>query len=300
LLLFFLGLGLMPVVAGPAAAPAPPKLYVLTSFLPIYCFAANVAGNAATVENLLPPGSGPHDYQFTPRDLQRLSRARILFVNGLGAEDWLATALKIKRPEPEIVTVTRGIEPYLLYGNPARPAAAMDRAPTETANPHVWLDPQLAAVAVSNILHAFERADPARAQEYQTNAARYLARLSALDQEIADGLRGLTNRSLVTLHHAFPYFTRRYELQLVGVIEEVPDVGPAPKDLARLLQKIREHRVPTIFTETQFSDRLAKQLARDLKVQVAALDALETGQLTPNAYEEGMRRNLAVLKQNLN
>src|SRR5437763_13525797 len=65
------------------------KLKVLTSFAPIYCFAANVAGDLADVENLLPPNVEPHDYQFTRKDLQKVTRADVVVLNGLGLETWL-------------------------------------------------------------------------------------------------------------------------------------------------------------------------------------------------------------------
>lgn len=73
---------LLPLLGGsscPAAPSTEPKrLRVLTSFLPVYCFAANVAGDRALVENLLPANVGPHDYQFSRRDLEKVSRADLI------------------------------------------------------------------------------------------------------------------------------------------------------------------------------------------------------------------------------
>ncbi|HVY70445.1 MAG TPA: zinc ABC transporter substrate-binding protein, partial [Verrucomicrobiae bacterium] len=57
--------------------------------------------------------------------------------------------------------------------------------------------------------------------------------------------------------------------------------------------------VKVIFAEPQFSRRLADQVSRDLKVGVAELDTLETGALTPQFYEETMRRNLKTLQTHL-
>ncbi|NDA66946.1 MAG: hypothetical protein EBY09_09925, partial [Verrucomicrobia bacterium] len=71
-----LALALLPLLALSActrAAEPAAKLRVLTSFLPVYCFTANVAGDLAEVENLLPANVGPHDYQFAPRDLRKLT-----------------------------------------------------------------------------------------------------------------------------------------------------------------------------------------------------------------------------------
>jgi hypothetical protein len=40
-----------------------------------------------------------------------------------------------------------------------------------------------------------------------------------------------------------------------------------------------------------------KQLAADLGVKIAALDPLESGPLSPTAYEEGMRRNAESIRK---
>ena len=104
---------------------------------------------------------------------------------------------------------------------------------------------------------------------------------------------------IVTYHHAFPYFTRRYGLDLIGVIEEVPDVEPSPKYLAVLLKVMRATDVKAIFTEPQFSPKLAQRISRDAKIPVAELDTLEIGPLKPTAYEEGLRRNLNTLLKHL-
>ena len=70
------------------------KLKVLTSFLPVYCFTANVAGDLAEVENLLPGNVEPHDYQFSRKDLQKLAQADLIVINGLGLEKWLDKAVQ--------------------------------------------------------------------------------------------------------------------------------------------------------------------------------------------------------------
>ena len=55
-----------------------------------------------------------------------------------------------------------------------------------------------------------------------------------------------------------------------------------------------------LFTEPQHPDKLARRLAEDLKLRVLPLDTLETGEFTPSAYEDGMRKNLQSLRQALN
>ncbi len=296
--------------AGMASGAEATRLRVLTSIPPLYCWTVNVAGSLATVENLLPADVSPHDYQFRPRDLKRIGSADVIVLNGLGLEDWFARAIRAnsKDAKKKVVRVADGLpEAVLVRHLPtidvgAGKGAAHDHDHDhagEQANPHLWLDPQIARHGVSNILHALQAADPANAAGYATNATVYLAKLDALDAEIRTATATIRGRPVVTFHDAFPYFCRRYGLDLVGVIEEVPGTDPSPRYLAALLKVVRAKGVKVLFTEPSSNPRLAKRLADDLGIAVAELDVLETGALTPTSYEEGMRRNLAVLRQAL-
>ena len=282
-------------------------LKVVTSFFPVYCFTVQVAGEWAEVDNLLPPGIGPHEFQFAPRDLRKLTDADLVIINGLQLESWLEAALKqaaAGRPKT-IVAVSDGLDTRLIHDEESQAGGpgTGEKTPVESPghahgagpNPHIWLDPQLAAHAVTNILKALQKADPDHAAGYQANAQRYLAQLEKLDDDYRAALTPLKSVAFITYHQAFPYLTRRYGLNLAGVIEAVPDVEPSPKYLARLSRRMRDQQVKVIFTEPQYSGKLAVQLARDHQISLGVLDTLETGPLQPGAYEEGMRRNLGNL-----
>jgi ABC-type Zn uptake system ZnuABC Zn-binding protein ZnuA len=120
-----------------------------------------------------------------------------------------------------------------------------------------------------------------------------------LHAEFQVQLHRFKGRPVVTFHDAFPYLTRRYGLELVGVIEEVPNVEPSARYLANLLKTIRATKVDLLFTEPQFNPLLAERLAKDLGVRLASLDTLETGEASADFYEAGMRRNLRTLVENL-
>jgi len=292
-----------------AACPAPGapsgKLQVLTSILPVYCLAAQVAGDAAEVQSLLAPGVDAHDFQFTPRERRQFDRADLVVINGLGMEPWLDRLRRSDGAKP-ILECTAGLELRLIRGGLAshRSQASASPAPGQAEagaapNPHVWLDPSLAMAMVTNILVAMQKADPPHAETYAANAAACVTRLRRLDQEIRDGLASLTHRHLVTQHDAFPYFARRYGLTIAGVLEEFPEVAPTAKHLAALKQTIRATGVRALFTEPVHAAKLARQFAADLNLRVAPLDPLETGELTASSYEEGMRRNLRSLQSAL-
>lgn len=279
---------------------------ILTTLPPLHSWALNVAGEHADVENLLPADVGPHDFQLKPRDLQRINSADVILFNGLGLESWLLKTIESNRGKPGriMVEAAAGLPTNaLIYEVPELKVGTGRTAGHHHhhagANPHLWLDPVFAQHAVTNLLIALQNADPAHAADYAANAAGYVARLGKLDQEIRDATRQLLRRQVVTFHDAFPYFCRRYGLELIGVIEEVPGTSPSPRYLKDLSTVIRSRGVKVIFTEPQFNPRLARQLARDLDLSVAQLDVLETGALSHSAYEDGMRKNLRSLLEAL-
>ena len=322
-------LSILPTVNGPrssltawligllCALQAHAEVRILATLPTLHSWAANVAGDAATVESLLPPNVGPHDFQFRPSDLRKLAAADVVLMNGLGVDTWLTRAVGqgASKPSRRVVTVTRGLEDRLIHH--LTPLAIDDskgsrKAPAkedhdhdhdhghdhagEDGNPHVWLDPVFAQHCVSNIITALCQADPAHADGYTRRGEAYLRELDQLDGEIRSSLKALTQRKGVTFHDAFPYFCQRYDLKLVGVVEEVPSVDPSPKYLARLSRAIRAQGVRVIFSEPQFHPRLLKRLADDLQVGVAELDVLETGTASKTFYVEGMRKNLRTLE----
>jgi len=255
------------------------KPKVLTSFLPVYCFTVNVAGDLADVQNLLPPGASPHDFQLSRSDVRKLNQADLLIANGLGAEPWLDKLVRESAKQRPVVLMSAGLE--------------------KGSNPHIWLDPILAAHAVTNILRALQSADPRNADGYVANARAFVQRLYALDRDFQDALSPAKGSSIVTYHDAFPHLARRYGLRVVAVVEETPEVPPGPRHLAKLRQIVQTQGVKAMFTDAEHPERLAEQLAEDFGVRIAALYTIENGELSRTAYEDGMRKNLNILKRTL-
>jgi len=255
------------------------KLKVLTSFLPVYSFTVNVAGDLADVENLLPPGASPHDFQLSHSDVRKFNRADVLIINGLGVETWLDKLMKSAGEKRKVIAMSQGLG--------------------KGTNPHIWLDPILAAHAVTNILRALQAADPVNAQGYANNANTFIQKLYDLDRAFREGLAPAKGTAIITDHDAFAHLAQRYGLRVAGVIEETAEVSPKPSHVAKLGRIIRTQGVKAIFTEAEHPQKRAEQLAQDYRVRLAPLHTLESGDLSRTAYEEGMRKNLAVLKNTL-
>lgn len=259
------------------------RLRVVTTFAPLYSFTAAIAGSDAVVENLLPPGVGPHDFAFAPSEMERLSQADLVVANGLGLEQWLSNAIRTANPDVTLVEASAGV-------------ARRESDAALQVDPHIWLDPIRAKTMVENISLALSTADPAHMAGYGARAKALSDRLAALDREIRAGLAGASDRRFVAFHDAFGYFAERYDLQTFAVIEASPGKEPSPRDVAQIVSLIRVSGVKALFTEPQFSPALVQAVAAETGLTAYALDPLETGLFTTDGYFDGMRADLAALR----
>ena len=290
-------LGLLLLAFPHATAAKEPTLRVLTSFLPIYLFAKNVAGGApgVSVEMMLPAALGcPHDYALTPGDMRKIAAADLFLANGLGMERFLGVPVRRANPGIRVVETAAAVTPLRETGGPR---GHPDHAHGEV-NPHSWVSPRNAILQVRAVEKALAEASPENTAVFRRNAESYIARLDALAREFDTAAGRFRNRNIVAFHNVFDYLARDLGLTVVGHIEESPGQGPSAGEIQALVRRIRETRAAAVFAEPQYSSRLAEAIAREAGVPVRMLDPVATtDSLSLAVYEEVMRSNLAVLTE---
>ncbi|HUJ86397.1 MAG TPA: metal ABC transporter substrate-binding protein [Burkholderiales bacterium] len=265
-----------------AAAPLP----VAASILPLADFARQVGGGRVAVETLVPPGASPHTYEPTPAQLRRLSRARVLVLNGVGLEFWADKVIAaVGNPRLIVVRTADGLP--LLGGDADSPGG----------NPHVWLSPRNAIHQVEAVRDALERADPAGAAAYGANAARYVTELHALDREIRAEVATFRTRRFIAFHAAWVYFARDYGLDQAGAIETSPGREPSPGEVAAIIRTAKAIGARAIFAEAEFPAQAARVIAQESGAKVLLLQVL--GKPPTYRYLDTMRYDLAQMAEAL-
>ena len=250
---------------------------VAAAFYPLAFAAEEIAGPAAEVTNLTPPGTEPHDVELSVRDVEEIRSADVVLVLGAGFQPAVADAAE--DADGEVVD--------LLEGHELRRADG-------TVDPHVWLDPVRYAALVERVGAVLGRKE---------EAAELAGRLRALDRQFERGLAHCERREIVTSHAAFGYLADRYGLEQVAITGLAPQAEPSAAELERLVAEVRRHGATTVFFETLVSPRLAETIARETGSETAALNPLEG--LTQEELDSGadyftvMRGNLATLEEAL-
>jgi ABC-type Zn uptake system ZnuABC Zn-binding protein ZnuA len=267
----------------PSITPAPGAIKVVTTTTVFADIVRNVGGSRTDARSIIPPGVGPEDYEPKPNDAKSLADAQLIVSNGVGLDDFLNRLL---------ASGSGGNTPRLVLGE-GIPAITIDGQP----NPHFWLDPTLVKMYyLPKIVTALSAIAPADAATFQANATAYGSQLDALDAELKAKVDTIpaANRKLVTFHDAFPYFARHYGFELIGIV--VANVGqePTASALAALVQKVKAAGVKAVFSEAQFSPKLAQTLADEagIKQVVTTLYNDALGPAPADSYPGMMRWNM--------
>jgi manganese/zinc/iron transport system substrate-binding protein len=205
-----------------------------------------IAGDAVSVDCLMPAGVDPHSYKATPRDADRLSRADLVVASGLHLEGKLADLLE---------RLSRRV-PLIAVGDQL-PANRLLDAGAGLSDPHVWFDAGLWSLGVPAVAEKLAQLDPPRAERYREAGRDYAARLVELDGEIRDRLASLPieRRVMVTAHDAFRYFGRAYDIEVVGIQGTSTEAEAGLGDINRLVDLVVTRGLPAVFVETSVSDR---------------------------------------------
>ena len=284
------------------------KLQVVASFYPMYDFAKKVGGDYATVKNLVPSGTEPHDWEPGAQDLVALEKADLFVYNGAGMEHWTEDVLRTLDNQ-DLVKVEAAKDIELLESDESDSGHGHghshgDDGHGHTVDPHVWLDPENAKQEMQAILEGYISADPKHAEYYQKNYEKYAKQFDELDEEYKETLSQVKSKELITSHEAFGYLCHAYGLDQQGIEGVVSDSEPDAARMEEIIQFAREHQVKTIFFEELVSPKVAETIADEVGAKTAVLNTLEG--LDQEDLEKGedyfsvMERNLKTLEQALN
>ena len=240
-----------------AAVPVPDVVVTVT---PLHGLASALMQGVATPYLLIRGNLSPHTYALKPSGAARIERADIVFMIGPELETSLVAPIANLGGGARIVALGQG----------ARKAFGE----TDNPDPHVWLDPLMAAQMVSDMEEVLETADPAHAATYRENAARLQTRLNDLNRRIAQRLAPVSGVPFITFHEAYTYFENRYHLAGKGSIALSEQQRPGARHVRELQRMIGTQGIACVFAEPQFSDALVDLLVEGSGARKAVLDPL--------------------------
>ncbi len=282
--------------------PAPKEsktLSVVATLFPQYDFAREIAGERAEVTLLLPAGVESHSFEPSPSDVVRIHNCDLFLYTGPEMEPWAQTMLSGGLPDSvRVVNLSEEIEmTETKEAVPGEEHEESEEGHHHVVDPHVWTSPANAAVMVGEIADALCTADPEGESTYRANAEAYLAKLTALDEELFSIVEGAERREIVFgSRYAFHYFTERYGLTAYAAYDSCSEEGePSVGVLTALADRIREDKIPVIYYEELTDPKIARALAEETGAEMLLLHSCH------NLSKDEMKRGetyLSLMRQN--
>lgn len=208
----------------------------------------HVVGDRAEVISLMGPGIDPHYYKATQGDLQKLSRADVIFYNGLFLEGKLEGIFEKMARSQTVIAVSRDIPKERLR----KPVAGQGEH-----DPHIWFDVGMWAETLPVVVQALIGIDADGADVFRANAEAYRVQLFDLDAWAKAQIARIPSdqRVLITAHDAFGYFGLAYGIEVRGLqgISTVAEYGV--NDVSLLVDFIVKRQVKAIFVESSVPER---------------------------------------------
>jgi ABC-type Zn uptake system ZnuABC Zn-binding protein ZnuA len=238
---------------------------VVTTVAPITSIAANVIGDLADIEGVVPEGTNSHTFEPQPSVAELLSEADVVFLNGLGLEEPTRELAEANLPGgAEIVSLgEQTIDPDEYAYDFSFPRDA------GRPNPHLWTDPPLARRYAEVIRDTMVERDPGNAEGYEANYQAFSDLIDELDQAMRTSFATVDegDRKLLTYHDAYAYFARDYDWEVIGAIQPSDFEDPTPAEVADLIDQIRDEDVPAIFGSEVFPSPVLEQIGREAGVR---------------------------------
>ncbi|GAO99471.1 metal ABC transporter solute-binding protein, Zn/Mn family [Fructobacillus ficulneus] len=233
------------------------QLTIVTSTNVYAELAKTVAGSHADVSAVITKQSvSPEDYEPTNSVAKKISKADIVFGNGLGYDAWLKKLAK-----------TSNTTQVLYTGDDILHAKA-------GSNPHLWNNPDNMIQAAQGLADVLSQKDPKHKADYQANAKAYAAKLKPVTEKIATLKAAVAGKEVMETEPVYEYMLEALGANIVGgdfaeSIEEGND--PSPAVLTDIQSKIKNHELAFLVYNTQTTggtvDKIVK-LAKDNNIPI--------------------------------
>jgi zinc transport system substrate-binding protein len=313
-LIIGLGVGAVLLANRPNTQPQPTnkaeqkveKPIIVTTLFPFYDFTSQLVGDKAEISLLLPPGVEPHSFEPTPQDIIRIQEADIFIYTGDIMEPWVADIVANIPDSVKVINASEGItliestDDHSHDEEDGHEDEKKEKKSDSNLDPHFWLDFNNSIISVQTISQAISNLNIIDNTNLANNTNDLITSLNQLDTDYTSTLAKCKNKTILQAgHRTFEYLAKKYNLNYITTEELSPNSDTSAKNIAKLINEIRENKSKTVFTEELVEPRIANTIATETGASVLELNGahnISSEQFTSKiSFIDIMRQNLENL-----
>ena len=254
------------------------NINAVVSILPEQTFVKAIGGDKVNVSHMVQPGNSPHTYEPKPSQMVDIAKADLYFAIDVEFEHVWLPKFQSLNPKMRVIDLAENVTKIQMQNKNEYEAddehhSQHEEHKHEGEDPHIWTAPSNVKIIAENIYNALIKIDPVNVDYYKRNLDIFLASIDETDRQIIDILSSHEDgEKFMVFHPSWGYFAQAYNLEQIAV--EVEGKEPKPKELIHLLTEAKEEKVRAIFTQPEFSDTVAKIIAKELQIPVVKVSPL--------------------------
>lgn len=230
---------------------------VLVTVAPHKFLVNRIAGDTVAVETIVPSTANVHTFEPTPKQMMRAANAEIWFRIGEAFEPRLVEALKAHNPSMKIVDLRQGLD--LITADHQHSVCCQHGDGTDL---HFWLSLRQLEIQAQTVATQLIAKFPEHETRYRQALKDHIEELENLDELLQAELLRIRGKTILVGHPAYAYFCRDYGLKQISI--EIEGKDPTPQQLTALFRKAKQLRIRTLFTQVQFSPKVADLVSQQL------------------------------------
>ncbi|MEL3971684.1 ZinT/AdcA family metal-binding protein [Rossellomorea oryzaecorticis] len=311
--------GLVETNSGEESKDPKEKVKVFTTVYPLQYFAEQIAGDEAVVESILPPGSDPHHYEPTTREMVKIAESDAFIYNGAGLESYAEQISdSIQSADVKIVEASKGID-LIDHGHDHEGEEGNHDEEEENhdeegdhedehkghgnKDPHVWLDPMQSIKLAENIRDTLVELKPEKEETFNENFKELKGNLENLHDEFHTKIESLPGNRIIVSHAAYGYWEQAYGIEQLAVSGLSPSNEPSQKELQNLIEMAEKYGLKYVLFEQNVTPKVADVVRKEIgaeALRVHNLSVLTEEDMNNNEdYFTLMHHNLEILSQAL-
>ena len=261
---------------------------------------SNDTNNSLEIVKILPIGVDAHSYEPTPKMMVKLEKASLVVYSGAGLEPWVhGYRFKNKSIDMSQFMNLRELESDEFDEHEHHD----HQCAHNSLDPHYWLNIENMIKATNLISEELIKISPTNKEVYLKNRDSYLEMLKELDLSYKKALNSCYLDTIIVNHNAFSYLSHEYGFEVKALSGFSPETEVSPKDMIRIINEIKKHKVPIVFFENFVNNKAMTSIANETKVSIDTLQPL--GNITKEeseqnlTYEKIMKINLEKISKAL-
>lgn len=293
------------------------KLRVVTTSFPAYDFVRQIAGDKVELSLLLPLGGDVHSFSPSADDMVTLNRCNLFIgIGGESEEGWVEDTFEaLGKPIEKLDMLDcvsaleeehkEGMEEEHEHEEEEEHEDEHEAEEAHESDEHVWTSPLNSVEIVKSIAAKLGEMDSVNAEAYKKASEDYSKKLTALDVELKKIAETAKYKTLVFADRfPFRYFTEAYGFDYFAAFAGCSaSADPSAKTISFLVKKVKELKLPVVFTIEFSSGATAKTICEATGARAMELHSCHN--VTVEDFNKGityvdlMERNINTLKEAL-